>query len=101
MTKLRQIYHQIKPYYIIVHPPSGNAAVYNRKYEKMSEWASSRLIDYAINHHTQVTNGLKPMDDPHQRPSWMTPGMEADCVGYHTYNDKTSTERIGNIPEEY
>lgn len=100
MPNLRQIYHRIKPYLIIVHPPSGNAAVYNRDYEKLSEWASERLIAYASQNNTQVEHGFK-LTKPEQQPSWLTDSVKAECVSYHVYNDGSSTKQIGDIPEEY
>ncbi len=98
MTKLREIYRRIKPYYLVVHLATGQAAVYDRKYQKMFDDASSQLINFAMNHHTQVQKGFG-LTLPEQQPTWMKPGMEAECIGYHVYSDASSTRYIGEIPE--
>lgn len=99
MTKLREIYCRIKPYFLVVHTPTGNAVIFDRKYKKMAEYASVRLIEFAKRNHTLITHGIKPLL-PEQQPKWMQPGMEVECIGYHLYKDSTSTRDIGNIPED-
>lgn len=98
MTKLREIYRRTKPYYLIVHPATGQAAVYDRGYKKMFDDASSQLISFAMEHHTQVREDFN-LTLPDQQPIWMKPGMETECIGYHLYSDTSSTRSIGEIPE--
>lgn len=85
------------PYYLVVHSGSGYSAVYNRGYELLFEDASDQLLAYAVRFNTQVQLefGLTLQK---QRPSWMRPGMEARCVGYHLYNGEMGLSEVRSIP---
>lgn len=90
---------EIKPYFVVVHMSSGRSAVYNRKYEKMFEGASSRLISYAVQYGTQVSVGFR-LTLPEQQPSWMLPEMREGCTCYHLYKDGAAVSELRRIPED-
>jgi len=90
---------KIKPYFLVVHMGSGQSAVYNRKYEKMFEGASSHLISYATQHSTQVSVGFR-LTLPEQQPSWMFPEMRELCTCYYLYKDGITVAELRKIPED-
>lgn len=90
---------KIKPYFVVVHMGSGQSAVYNRKYEKMFEGASSRLLNYATQYSTQVSVGFR-LTLPEQQPSWMLPEMRELCTCYHLYKDGVAASELRRIPED-
>jgi hypothetical protein len=88
----------IKPYLLVIHPKTGNTAVYDRKYQLMFEGASQRLIRHAESHHTQVGQGFK-LSYPEQQPSWMSSEKQEECILYHLYKDSSNIVTIRSIPE--
>lgn len=90
---------EIKPYFVVVHMSSGQSAVYNRKYKKMFEGASNRLISYAAQYATQISIGFS-LTLPEQQPSWMVPKMREGCTCYHLYKDGATVSELRRIPED-
>ena len=78
----------IKPYCVVFHDPTGQAACYDRHYRLISETASSELVTLARAHGVTVQHGFG-LSGPEQRPAWLTPDMDADCVTVFLFKDPT------------
>lgn len=83
---------------VVIHPESGNSAVFNRDYELVAEEASIRLIGTGVKRHTTVTRGFT-FTLPHQQLSWMKEEMKAECFSFHLFRDTTLTEEIEDLPD--
>lgn len=101
MKKLRDITWRRRnvPYCVVIHRPTGKAATYNRHYELISERASPELRLYVARVDRRFRTGFV-FSWPEQRPTWLRPGMESECVRIFTYDDRdvVHPERLAAIP---
>jgi len=83
------------PYLVVI---SGeHSAIYNRKYELISENASQELIAFVLSNYTQRQDDFR-LFHSHQQPTWMSDTTRQAAVSYFCYNDGVNARTIANIP---
>lgn len=83
-------------FYMLVMCDPNYYAIYNRKYELVSENAPKKDVLWIAQHRaTQVRNGFR-LTAPEQQPSWMKDELQNQCVCYHLYKD-SDLRKDGNI----
>lgn len=87
-----------KPYFVVFHEETGNAACYDRDYQLISSEVSDELLELARKYHLFSRQGYD-LGEKSQPPLWLKEDMKKACIFWYLHQDSTPETEIMKLPD--